>query len=375
MDSKSEKIGVVTISDLTNYSPERVNFSICSVLCEEFDVDLVGPEQTSERIEREFDCYSYVPRSIDNAPLRKLLALPLTILTVVWYIREHRPKALASFGNLPVNGLCCALASAVTSTESVVRITSDVFEIWKYQESIIGKASMFVKHNLLGRAAIHLADEIIVLGPTMKGKLLDEGITEEQINVIPQPLFVNISPSKADGCSIRAKFDVPDSARLVLFVGYFKRSKGPYCLIDTIEFILKRSSNIHFLIVGSGGPHEDTVFQSFADADKVKFAGWVNHDELGHYYDAADVLLQTSQTEGLPNVILEALTYGVPVVATDSGGEVRHYISNIGSTPAELGDLVMREDDLTLDPLPEAATEPTNGELYRMLFRTVTTDE
>jgi glycosyltransferase involved in cell wall biosynthesis len=55
-------------------------------------------------------------------------------------------------------------------------------------------------------------------------------------------------------------------------------------------------------------------------AERVKFHPNVSQDELVNFYNAADVLVLASTNEGLPNVILEAISCGTPVVGTRVGG-------------------------------------------------------
>src|SRR5207253_11234672 len=54
--------------------------------------------------------------------------------------------------------------------------------------------------------------------------------------------------------------------------------------------------------------------------DRVLFLGHVPHEEMSKIYNTADVLLLTSEMEGTPMVILEALACGTPVVTTPVGG-------------------------------------------------------
>lgn len=365
-------IGIVTIPDVTNYSPERINRSIGRILQRDYNIDFVGTECASDTIRRHFDIYTYYTRTRSNDLLRKLLTVPLTLLTVLRYVLNRDPDVLVSFGNLSVNGLACAVVSTVTSATSVVRITSDLYEIWRYQATWFGKLSMFVRNNVLGHLAIRLADHVITLGPRMRAKLTDRGVPADKIHIVSQPPQVETTNRDIE-IDVRTEYGIPDDADIVLFVGYFKQSKGPKRLVRTIKYVLERDDDVHFLVVGSGGSYEDYVRSALAEYDAVHMAGWVDHANLYDYYQQADILLQTSNTDGLPNVVLESLYYGVPVVATDSGGEIIEYVTNIGDDYEKLGQLIVdRNERVVFDGLPEMATLKGNERQYQAVFRRIT---
>lgn len=105
----------------------------------------------------------------------------------------------------------------------------------------------------------------------------------------------------------------------VLFVGRLSRVKGIGPIIDAIE-LLKGKAKL--TIVGDGEEREileshicDKGLENF-----VHFTGGQIPDQVKNYYKNCDILVLNSQLEGKPMVILEALSYGLPVVSTDVGG-------------------------------------------------------
>jgi glycosyltransferase involved in cell wall biosynthesis len=75
-------------------------------------------------------------------------------------------------------------------------------------------------------------------------------------------------------------------------------------------------------IVGDGPERERLADQSAALglADRVHFAGWVDRSALLDHYHRADVFVLPSRYEGMPNVILEAMACGLPILATRTAG-------------------------------------------------------
>jgi glycosyltransferase involved in cell wall biosynthesis len=84
-------------------------------------------------------------------------------------------------------------------------------------------------------------------------------------------------------------------------------------IIDSVSSRL----DIHFVLVGQG-PYEDRFKEQYDD-DTVHVEGYVDYSRIDRYYKSADVYVHPSPLEGIPLVILEALSCGVPVLARDAG--------------------------------------------------------
>ena len=109
----------------------------------------------------------------------------------------------------------------------------------------------------------------------------------------------------------------------VLSVGRLETEKNPLLLADVLAR-LNAGEHRWRLVVCGEGPMEDELRQrleALGVADRCDLLGYVPHGEaLSQCYRSSDLLLHVSWTEGLPQVLFEAFSAGLPVVATDVGG-------------------------------------------------------
>lgn len=100
-------------------------------------------------------------------------------------------------------------------------------------------------------------------------------------------------------------------------------NKGQAGLLRLLKRLKSSSEkNWKLVLVGEGKLRDD--LEKFAREmeieQDVRFAGIVNHEEIGKEYIMADVFVLNSANEGSPNTVLEAMSYAVPVIATPVGG-------------------------------------------------------
>lgn len=118
----------------------------------------------------------------------------------------------------------------------------------------------------------------------------------------------------------RARVGQPVGDRIVLVVGHLIPRKDP--ILSMEAFRAAGLSDARLVFVGRGPLMDEVEAHAAATglADRVSLLGERPPEELVDWYRAADVMLLTSSREGRPNVVLEALSTGCPVVATDAGG-------------------------------------------------------
>jgi teichuronic acid biosynthesis glycosyltransferase TuaC len=126
-----------------------------------------------------------------------------------------------------------------------------------------------------------------------------------------------------DRLAARRTLGLPENGRILVTVAHLGERKGHR---ETIQALAQLPGDVHLVLVGgddqvSGG---EAALRSLANslgvADRVRFAGRQPYERVPLYFNAADVSVLASWREGCPNVVLESLASGTPVVASDVGG-------------------------------------------------------
>ena len=139
-------------------------------------------------------------------------------------------------------------------------------------------------------------------------------------------------PGPCDRSAARARLGVPENATLVAFVGRLTAIKRGERFIEVARQLVAEFDDAVFLIVGDG-PDRSRMEQLAAGHTSIIFAGWQS-DMVG-VYAAADLLVLTSDNEGMPVALIEGAMQGVPAVTTDVGSVrqvVRHDETGIAPT-------------------------------------------
>jgi glycosyltransferase involved in cell wall biosynthesis len=140
------------------------------------------------------------------------------------------------------------------------------------------------------------------------------GLPVSKIRVIPNGVDVTAfaDAARAD----LSHFGIPRGARTLLFVGRLDPQKDPFVLLAATKDLLRQHSDLHLLLVGDGPLGEPLRAWVAKEnlAERIHFAG--RRNDVPSILRASEIFILPSLWEGLPNVVLEAMAAGVPVVAT-----------------------------------------------------------
>ncbi len=166
--------------------------------------------------------------------------------------------------------------------------------------------------------AFQAAKKVIAVSRSLHDKIASLGINPNKIHVIQNGIDSRFF-RKLDRNECRQKLDFQRDKLHGLFVGNLVAIKGVDVLIEAFKYL---SENTHLNILGEGELKKRLLHQvnALGISHRVKFHGRVAHHELPIWNNASDVLCLPSLNEGCPNVILESLACGIPVVGSDVGG-------------------------------------------------------
>lgn len=169
------------------------------------------------------------------------------------------------------------------------------------------------------------ADRVFSVSDSLRRLAIELGAHETRTEVVGNGVDIAVF-HPVDRAAARARFGLPDGARVLISVGGLVERKGMHRVIDVMPALLERHPDLHYVIVGGASPEGDnraeleTLAARLGVADRVHFLGAMPPDELKWPLSAADVFVLATRNEGWANVFLEAMACGLPVVTTDVGG-------------------------------------------------------
>ncbi len=170
-------------------------------------------------------------------------------------------------------------------------------------------------HLLFERLTAHLDAGHIVNSRSLARHVADSFLlSPEKIHVVP-PLVAPPGP-RIDWKTARRGLGVPEGAFVVAWAGRFDPVKRLEVAIEAVER-LSGAPETWLLLAGDGPLRAETerrIAKSPAAA-RIRLLGWC--DDLARLFSASDVLLFPSRTEGMPNTVLQAMWFGLPVVGSD----------------------------------------------------------
>jgi glycosyltransferase involved in cell wall biosynthesis len=172
----------------------------------------------------------------------------------------------------------------------------------------------------------------------------------------------------ATGAHLRAELGVSPGVPLIGFVGHLVRQKRADRALEVLALLREQGCSVHLVVAGTGSlrPDLEDRAERLRVADAVTFLG--HRDDVERVFAGVDLVLLTSEAEGIPGVAIEALMAGCPMVTVPVGGVsevVDHGVTGLvldDDDPASMarGVAQLLADDDTREAMSRAARLRTN---------------
>ncbi len=281
-------------------------------LLQETSVDIATPDDTA------LETYLANPDVAPHARLIRAFPADMVAPIAFWLgeFRRRKPQIVHAWQdgtNLTavVAALLAGVPRIVLGTRSV-RPDNPRRRLKRFMQagyrSVLGHPSVILSNN--SRAGANDYADWLGVDPSAI-EVVYNGIDFEQLSRTVTPARV---------AETRAILGIPTGAPVVGSAFRMSEEKRPLLWVEAAAEVARQDARVHFIVYGDGPMRVDMMHlaRSRGIADRLHLPG--PEDDIASRYKAMDVVMLTSRHEGLPNVLLEAQSLGIPVVAPDVGG-------------------------------------------------------
>ena len=277
----------------------------------------IGPDYRNHRggIGAVIDIYNkyfyklnFVPTYRVGSALYKSYVFLVGLLKISYTLLRNRKIMIvhihgASEGSFYRKFICFVISKYVYRKKIIYHVHGAEYHLYFAKSKAIRKLAI--------RKFINNVDCLICLSESWK-QFFEENFNTKKIEILPNIIdYPVIREKKGDTKKIR-----------FLFLGIIDNRKG---IFDVIE-VIKNNVDMfdHKIELFIGGNSEviklQNLIEKYQISNIVKFLGWIQNEIKLQYLQNTDVYILPSYNEGLPISILEAMSYGKPIISTDVGG-------------------------------------------------------
>jgi glycosyltransferase involved in cell wall biosynthesis len=167
----------------------------------------------------------------------------------------------------------------------------------------------------LERALALSTTKIFAVGSKVKDDLVNVKIApKDKFIVMPPGLELRDMPTRQEALK---SLGLDPSKIYCSFIGRITQIKRPDRFLSVVENSKKRNLNLHFIVAGAGDLLEETIANSLEKDLPITFLGW--REDIETILSASDIVILTSDNEGMPLSLIQAGMAGKPVVTTNVG--------------------------------------------------------
>lgn len=174
-----------------------------------------------------------------------------------------------------------------------------------FKNQVLGWPFRMIFNNLFRKATVTIS-----LGGRLSSILKRVAVKKSRIVEIPNAVTLPALPAERNFAAIPLRG---------LFLARFAHNKGIDILFEAIEELNRRGlgHSFHFILGGKGPLYE--FYKNRQNSTNVSLLGFVRDEDIPRIYREADFFVFPTLFEGMPTVVLEAMSYGLPVIVSDVG--------------------------------------------------------
>jgi len=236
--------------------------------------------------------------------------LLLSLLLEKKHIERFQPDCLLMSWAYP-DGVAGVLLAKLLRLPAVIKIHGSDINMHLLHGSRARQILWAMKH----------AQRVVSVSKALAAKLIDSEIRADKIKVIYNGVNKDIFKLNPDH-EFRDQFGSAGNRKVILYIGNLKQEKGCVDLIEAFARISQLHEELDLYYIGAGREADTILARAKEEGlqSRVVLLGSLSHEKLAAWMNAATIVSLPSYNEGVPNVLLEAMACGTPVVATKVGG-------------------------------------------------------
>jgi glycosyltransferase involved in cell wall biosynthesis len=225
------------------------------------------------------------------------------------HVRSFSPDLIFSYVLYPDGFAALKIGKALSVPVVAMGVGSDVHSIRDQFTAI---------HT---RTLLREADYLVAISGDLSNRMVAMGAPAARTRAIPSGCDLSVFRVR-DRVEARRELGIDPAAEAVIYIGRLDTKKGLRELVEAAASLRPRRAKLHVYLVGDGTDQQaiERSIQAHNASSYIHLLPGCAFDDVAVWMAAADLVTLPSYMEGCPNVVLEALASGRPVVATNVGG-------------------------------------------------------